>query len=261
MDPPPKPSQNKRASVTFTINNPMAPRGGRTGTHVAGGDIALALMQDRVNNGLSALPTNVVQRSISKAPPRLSTIPSGGEASDPPKLPEGWEEIVNEEDGSIYYFNRDQNVTQWTHPALGEDEEVIIDLLDPSMIFSLERTTLSGYNQAFSIMMVGAGIMAVKNATQARNISTPVDIGLVWFVSGVLYTGHTWYLHLRRMHVLKHGDKAHRFSWQWSSIWWMSSLGFLLTVGFAIEVYYAIKYPYFERSKQVEIVSTDAPAE
>ena len=94
----------------------------------------------------------------------------------------------------------------------------------------------------------------------ARHSETPVDIGLVWFCSGVLYAGHTWYLHIRRMHVLKHGDRKHCFSWQWSSIWWMSTLGFLLTAGFAIELYYAVKYPYFYRSKQVEIVGTPTPS-
>eukprot|EP00519_Triparma_laevis_P010882 CAMPEP_0182517118 /NCGR_PEP_ID=MMETSP1321-20130603/41625_1 /TAXON_ID=91990 /ORGANISM="Bolidomonas sp., Strain RCC1657" /LENGTH=245 /DNA_ID=CAMNT_0024724825 /DNA_START=251 /DNA_END=988 /DNA_ORIENTATION=- len=234
-----------------------------TQNNIAGGDIALALMQDRVNNGLSALPTNLTRNAARSVAMRSRAASNGGAGTveeSALEMPKGWEEVVAEEDGSVYYYNREQNKTQWTHPALGEDEDIVVDLLDPSMIFSLERTTLSGYNQAFSIMMVGAGIMAVKNATEARNSETPVDIGLVWFCSGVLYAGHTWYLHIRRMHVLKHGDRKHCFSWQWSSIWWMSTLGFLLTAGFAIELYYAVKYPYFYRSKQVEIVGTPTPS-
>ena len=55
------------------------------------------------------------------------------------EMPKGWEEVVSEEDGSVYYYNSEQNKTQWTHPALGEDEDIVVDLLDPSMIFSLER--------------------------------------------------------------------------------------------------------------------------
>ena len=58
-----------------------------------------------------------------------------GVSSDMPPLPEGWTEVVAQDDGSVYYYNATKNITQWTHPALGEDEEMIIDLLDPSMIF------------------------------------------------------------------------------------------------------------------------------
>ena len=39
-----------------------------------------------------------------------------------PPLPEGWTEIEAQDDVSIYYFNEAENKTQWTHPALGEDE-------------------------------------------------------------------------------------------------------------------------------------------
>ena len=119
-----------------------------------------------------------------------------------------------------------------------------------------ERTTLSGYNQGFQIMFVGAGIMTVKNATAARETTTPVNIGLTFFIVGVLYTAFTWYTHIRRMHVLKHGDRKHCYNWQRSSITWISILGFALTAGFAIELYYTLQYPLFDRNKIVEVATT-----
>lgn len=160
-----------------------------------------------------------------------------------------------QDDGSVYYYNETENKTQWTHPALGEDEEIVIDLLDPSMIFSLERTTLSGFNQGFQIMMVGAGIMTVKNAQAARHTQAPVNLGLTFFVFGVLFTAYTWYTHLRRMHVLKHGDRKSCYNWQWSSIYWISILGAALTAAFAIELYYTLEHPLFDRNKIVEVAS------
>eukprot|EP00943_MAST-04B_sp_MAST-4B-sp1_P004603 g4603.t1 len=39
-----------------------------------------------------------------------------------------------------------------------DDGEEVFPLLDPSLIMSMERTVLSAYNQAFQIMMVGAGL-------------------------------------------------------------------------------------------------------
>lgn len=216
MDPPPPPpAGNKRASVTISQNNPMftrsssrsnpqPPQTRAPAASVAGGDIALALMQDRVNQGMSALPTNVVRsvkqgQGASKRSSLLSQGPRmrgasnqdgsgrkmGGITEDveaskgAPELPEGWTEETSE-DGTAYFYNESANLTQWTHPAFGEDEEIPVDLLDPSMIFSLERTTLSGYNQSFSMMMIGAGIMTVKNSVLARNEegNGPVDMGV-----------------------------------------------------------------------------------
>jgi hypothetical protein len=240
-----------------------------------GGEIALALMQDRVNNGLSALPTNVsrshqkrtsVMLQNRQQPKRASLQAPMGEpavaeevecASNPP-LPDGWTEHEGE-DGNCYYFNAKQNLTQWTHPALGEDEEIVVDLLDPSMIFSLERTTLSGYNQATTLMLIGGGIMTVKNAVQARNNDdgkASVDMGLGFMFAGIAMAAGTWWLHLRRMHVLKHGLRNHVFfNWQWSSIVWMSFLGGMITMGFFIEIYFAMRYPYFDRLRAVEIAT------
>ena len=77
---------------------------------------------------------------------------------------------------------------------------------------SLERTTLSGFNQAFQIMFVGAGIMTVKNAQAARDSTAPVNIGLTYFVVGVLYAAFTWYTHIRRLEE-EGGARRERGGW------------------------------------------------
>jgi len=170
-------------------------------------------------------------------------------------LPEGWEKVAGE-DGIPYYYHAELQKSQWHHPE--EAPEYEIDLLDPSMVFSMERTVLSAYNQSFQLMMVGGGIMAVQNAHEARNDARPVQIGFIFFFSGAMYGAMSLYFHLRRMHVLKHGDNG-LYNWHGSSIIWMTFLGLFLIVGLSIEIYFAILFPYIDRAKSVEI-ATPSPS-
>jgi hypothetical protein len=230
-------------------------------------------------------------------PPELQDVTEEtNQAAEERPLPEGWE-IVAGEDGQ-YYYNAELQKSQWHHPddapdfELGEQTKChllftspplhitsfvpfttattnymyfpsttlsIADLLDPSMVFSMERTVLSAYNQSFQLMVVGGGIMAVQNANEARNDSRPVAIGFIFFIAGVMYGAMSLFYHIRRMHVLKHGDN-YNYNWQLSSIIWMSFLGLFLVVGLSIEVYFAFLFPYIERTTAVEIASPSPTA-
>ncbi|GMI49132.1 hypothetical protein TrCOL_g13557 [Triparma columacea] len=221
------------------------------------------LVKDRVNQGLSAFPAGAVKRSQKRAsqpfvspPPELQDVTEEtNQAAEERPLPEGWE-IVAGEDGQ-YYYNAELQKSQWHHPDDAPDFE--LDLLDPSMVFSMERTVLSAYNQSFQLMVVGGGIMAVQNANEARNDSRPVAIGFIFFIAGVMYGAMSLFYHIRRMHVLKHGDN-YNYNWQLSSIIWMSFLGLFLVVGLSIEVYFAFLFPYIERTTAVEIASPSPTA-
>jgi hypothetical protein len=103
--------------------------------------------------------------------------------------------------------------------------------------------------------------MAVQNAHEARNDARPVAIGFIFFIAGVLYGLMSLFYHIRRMHVLKHGDN-YNYNWHRSSMIWMTFLGLFLTLGLSIEVYFAFLFPYIDRAKSVEIATpppTPAP--
>ena len=202
------------------------------------------VMVDRVNNGLSALPQEAhraIQASLRKRRPKKGAgeNPKAGllkEAQD--RLP-----VMSEQFGSTSGSDTSSLApslrSEWDDDA--DDDEP--NDLDPSLIFSMERTVLSAYNQAFQIMMVGGGLMAVG----AKNDDTPVGLGIVIFVSGIIYGAISYGLHIQRLNALRRGEKITMFS----SAAWIGALMLFATIGMSIELYYAIVYPYLERAQEV----------
>ena len=138
---------------------------------------------------------------------------------------------------------------------IDDDDEEMLDgevfpLLDPSLIMSMERTVLSAYNQAFQIMMVGAGLMAVG----AKDDDTPAHLGIFIFIAGIVYGLVSYWVHYSRLTTLRSGGKI---SMQ-SSLYWIGALMLFATIGMSFELYFAIVYPYLTRAQEVSIAGGDA---
>ena len=131
-----------------------------------------------------------------------------------------------------------------------DDGEEVFPLLDPSLIMSMERTVLSAYNQAFQIMMVGAGLMAVG----AKDDDTPAHLGIFIFIAGIVYGLVSYWVHYSRLTTLRSGGKI---SMQ-SSLYWIGALMLFATIGMGFELYFAIVYPYLTRAQEVSIAGGDA---
>ena len=155
----------------------------------------------------------------------------------------GWVCHIDERTGKKYYYNKKTKTSTWEIPVDPETH----DFLDPSMIFSMERTVLSAYNQAFQIMLVGGGLMAVG----AQNDDTPAHLGAAIFVAGIVYGVVSYGLHLHRLRTLRKGQKISMLS----SAAWIGFLMLFATVGMSIELYYAIIYPYLERAQEVSFAA------
>jgi hypothetical protein len=46
-------------------------------------------------------------------------------------LPDGWEEVVDEDSGAVYYFNSNTGSTAWEHPGAGESVELTSEVVAP----------------------------------------------------------------------------------------------------------------------------------
>ena len=128
-----------------------------------------------------------------------------------------------------------------------DDGEEAFPFLDPSLIMSMERTVLSAYNQAFQIMMVGAGLMAVG----AKDDDTPAYLGICIFVAGILYGIVSYWVHYNRLRLLSTGQKISMES----SLYWIGALMLFATIGMGFELYFAVVYPYLTRAQEVSIAS------
>jgi hypothetical protein len=230
---------------SWAVPNPM--RFNRKQSHAVAAALGM-VMVDRVNNGLSALPQEAhraIQASMRQRKPKKGS----GENQKAGLLKEAKDRLpaMSEQFGA-----RSGSDTSSLAPSLssewdddeGDDEP---NDLDPSLIFSMERTVLSAYNQAFQIMMVGGGLMAVG----AKNDDTPIGLGIVIFVSGIIYGAISYGLHIQRLNALRRGEKITMFS----SAAWIGALMLFATIGMSIELYYAIVYPYLERAQEVSFSS------
>ena len=205
------------------------------------------VMVDRVSNGLSALPQSskrAIQESFKGGRRK------GGEKFTP--------KLSSSDDADLLEKGKENPIHK--KPSLSssdiddDDEEMfdgeVFPLLDPSLIMSMERTVLSAYNQAFQIMMVGAGLMAVG----AKDDDTPAHLGIFIFIAGIVYGLVSYWVHYSRLTTLRSGGKI---SMQ-SSLYWIGALMLFATVGMSFELYFAIVYPYLTRAQEVSIAGGDA---
>lgn len=205
------------------------------------------VMVSRVNNGLSALPTEAhraIQESFKfkKNPMRnRKNKKAGGDSQDA--------NLLKSDQGRLPTLSEDLRSSNgsFNDDEYDEEGDGLIPL-DPSLMFSMERTVLSAYNQAFQIMMVGGGLMAVG----AQNDNTPSDIGICIFVCGIIYGAISYGMHVHRLNALRHGRKIPIES----SLLWIGSLMLFATAGMSIELYYAIVYPYLSRAQEVSFAGS-----
>lgn len=118
--------------------------------------------------------------------------------------------------------------------------------VDPALIFSMERTFLSALNQAFYLMLIGAGMMAINDYDDGA-----VAVGSVIFILAIICVAVTYYMHTSRLNLLKHRKPI---TTRWSKAW-LAVLTWLAIVAAIIEIIYMYVYPLLDRAKSVEVVT------
>ena len=242
-----------KANKNSWIGQPVRPKTSIRNRQYHAASAALGMvMVDRVSNGLSALPQSskkAIQDSF------RGTRGKKGEKHYTNFLPSLSQDLTEDSNDLLEKGNGNTMISK--KPSLsssdvGDDDlgdDDIFPLLDPSLIMSMERTVLSAYNQAFQIMMVGAGLMAVG----AKDDDTPAHLGIFIFVAGIIYGLISYWVHYSRLAALSSGGKI---SMQ-SSLYWIGALMLFATVGMSFELYFAVVYPYLTRAQEVSIAAGD----
>eukprot|EP00326_Haptolina_ericina_P027594 CAMPEP_0181193754 /NCGR_PEP_ID=MMETSP1096-20121128/13983_1 /TAXON_ID=156174 ORGANISM="Chrysochromulina ericina, Strain CCMP281" /NCGR_SAMPLE_ID=MMETSP1096 /ASSEMBLY_ACC=CAM_ASM_000453 /LENGTH=279 /DNA_ID=CAMNT_0023283233 /DNA_START=105 /DNA_END=944 /DNA_ORIENTATION=- len=121
--------------------------------------------------------------------------------------------------------------------------------VDPALIFSMERTFLSAFNQAFYLMFLGSGLMAINDFDDGA-----VAVGAVIICSGILFCLYTYYMHVSRLKLLTNRVRVSNRS----SNTWLGILTGLMVCTAIIELVYMFIYPLLDRAKSVELVGVQS---
>ena len=131
-----------------------------------------------------------------------------------------------------------------------EDGDDVEDELDGSLILSMERTLFSALNMAFTLVMVGVGLMSVGESSD----KLPDELGEIIISAAILFTFYSYGVHAYRMRAFRRGYGIGALG----SLLWSGSLVFLLVFGLIFELHFAVLYPYLKRSKAVEIANSSS---
>ena len=93
----------------------------------------------------------------------------------------------------------EQQLAQISPAAL---KGVITSSVDPSLMFSMERTFLSALNTAFYIMMLGAGLTTINDHDEVPN-----NMGKIIIVLGIVFAVISYISHTRRLVALARGER------------------------------------------------------
>jgi hypothetical protein len=113
----------------------------------------------------------------------------------------------------------------------------------------MERTFFSALNMAFTLSMLGVGLMSVG----ANDASIPDGLGASILAGSVLFCIASYYVHWSRMRAFVRGNGIEPDA----SLLWTGSLFFLFVIGLSFELHYALLHPYLKRGKVVEIANFD----
>lgn len=116
--------------------------------------------------------------------------------------------------------------------------------VDPSLVFSMERTYFSATNQAILILFAGFGLMSVQTGLQE-----PHTFGIFLAIAGCTYGTLAWVMHVWRMKRMERGLGIANDD----SVYYTGLLNVLVLVGGIAQIYYGMKHPFLERSQTVDI--------
>jgi len=125
------------------------------------------------------------------------------------------------------------------------DPSMPLRLVDPSLLFGMERTLYSAINVGMLVVMFGFGLMMVDNS----DVHGFFVQGCIIAVAGLAFIGCSWLTHCSRMWMLSEGRPVTTRN----SAAWTGVLVFLVFVCIGIELYYGYKYPYMQRSMPVDL--------
>ena len=118
--------------------------------------------------------------------------------------------------------------------------------VDPSLVFSMERTYFSATNQAILILFAGFGLMSVETG-----LKEPHTFGIVLAIAGCMYGTFAWIMHVWRMKRMEQGLGIANDD----SVYYTGLLNALVLIGGIAQIYYGMKHPFLERSQTVDIAA------
>lgn len=122
-------------------------------------------------------------------------------------------------------------------------DEIGTSNVDPSVLFGLERTLLSGYNVALFVVMTGVGLHTIAPYSEETNQGTALVVG------GMLFIISNFMMHMYRCRMMQ----TKRSVSVRNSACQMGFLSMLLLVALALELYNAQTHPYLGRSTPVTV--------
>lgn len=128
--------------------------------------------------------------------------------------------------------------------ARGSKEEVV----DPSVVLSLERTLFAALNNAWLLVLGGIGLMSVGHGDQRATHG-----GIAILVGGIVSAVMAYSMHIFRVVQLK---KNITFSYN-HSVFWASVITLMTVVCLLLELKFGVMYPYLQREITVTIAENN----
>eukprot|EP00529_Nitzschia_sp_RCC80_P026461 CAMPEP_0113455984 /NCGR_PEP_ID=MMETSP0014_2-20120614/8654_1 /TAXON_ID=2857 /ORGANISM="Nitzschia sp." /LENGTH=338 /DNA_ID=CAMNT_0000347425 /DNA_START=322 /DNA_END=1338 /DNA_ORIENTATION=+ /assembly_acc=CAM_ASM_000159 len=122
-----------------------------------------------------------------------------------------------------------------------------LQLLDPSLILSMERTLFSALNVSWLFALGGIGLMAIGNDDVSAMRS-----GITMIACSMIIVAVSFLMHLLRLNQLRKGN-TNQFNGVTSTIVWTGIVSVLLFSFLGCELYFGIQYPYLQRTASVSI--------
>ena len=127
-----------------------------------------------------------------------------------------------------------------------EEDEVVIDELDPALLFALERTHLSALNHSFYLMLIATGLMSINETD-----TVPLYLGAIVYALAIVHAATCYAMHWSRLRALKTPGKILT---ERGSLWWLGMLWLLAVTVAVIDMTYVFVHPVLKRAKAVEFV-------
>ena len=121
-------------------------------------------------------------------------------------------------------------------------------VVDPSLIFSMERTYFSALNQAILLTIAGFGLMSVESG-----LAMAEGFGILFCAFGVLWGFAAWFMHFWRIKRMEAGlGLVHN-----DSIIFTGLLNVMVLLSGVLSIYYGVAYPFLDRSQAVDVANDE----
>lgn len=125
------------------------------------------------------------------------------------------------------------------------NDEIVVNEIDPALMFALERTYFSSLNHSFYLMLLATGLMSIND-----HDDVPVYLGAAFFVCAIIHGIICYATHWQRLKLLESGQTISTRN----SLSWLGALCILSSLVAIADLAYIFVYPVLDRAKAVELV-------